>query len=59
MLKTIFEICTPREDVLKTGALSEADFAADPAQVLKGDSRCLRVSFASFRSWLSAYPANR
>ncbi|MCP4699858.1 MAG: hypothetical protein GY862_23850, partial [Gammaproteobacteria bacterium] len=37
-MKTIFDICTPRKDVLKKGALAEADFAADLAQVLKGNA---------------------
>ena len=32
---TIFETCRPREDVLK-GAITEADFAADLAQVIMG-----------------------
>ena len=32
---TIFDICQPREDVLK-GAIAEADFAADLAQVIVG-----------------------
>jgi hypothetical protein len=36
-LPTIFDICTPRRDVLK-GAISESDFAADLAQVLRGDA---------------------
>ncbi len=35
MTPTIFDLCTPRPDVLK-GALTEADFAADLAQVLRG-----------------------
>ena len=34
-LPSLFEICYPREDVLQ-GTLTEADFAADLAQVLKG-----------------------
>ena len=33
---TIFETCRPREDVLK-GAVAEADFAADLAQVIVGE----------------------
>jgi hypothetical protein len=33
----MFEICTPRDDVLK-GTIAESDFAADLAQVLKGDA---------------------
>lgn len=33
MTYRIFDICTPRPDVLK-GTLQEADFAADLAQVL-------------------------
>ncbi len=36
-LPTIFDICTPRQDVLK-GTISESDFAADLAQVLRGDA---------------------
>ena len=34
-IPTIFETCRPREDVLK-GAITEADFAADLAQVIVG-----------------------
>ena len=33
---TIFEACSPRDDVLK-GAITEADFAADLAQVIVGE----------------------
>lgn len=36
MAQTIFDLCTPRSDVLK-GALTEADFAADLAQVLRNE----------------------
>jgi hypothetical protein len=36
MIPTIFDLCNPRADVLK-GALTEADFAADLAQVLRGE----------------------
>ena len=36
-LPTIFEICRPRADVLR-GAITEADFAADLAQVIKGSA---------------------
>jgi len=32
---TIFDLCTPREDVL-TGTITEADFAADLAQIIRG-----------------------
>jgi len=35
-LPTIFDVCTPRDDVL-TGSISESDFAADLAQVVRGD----------------------
>ncbi len=35
-MKTIFDLCTPRTDVLGTGAIKESDFAADLAQVLNG-----------------------
>lgn len=34
-LPTIFDICRPRPDVLD-GAVADADFAADLAQVLTG-----------------------
>ena len=34
-IPTIFETCRPRSDVLK-GAIAEADFAADLAQVITG-----------------------
>lgn len=36
-LPSLFEICTPRQDVL-SGAITESDFAADLAQVLRGDA---------------------
>ena len=36
-LPTIFEICRPRADVLR-GAITEANFAADLAQVIKGSA---------------------
>lgn len=37
MLPKLYEICTPREDVLK-GAVRETEFAADLAQVIRGDA---------------------
>jgi predicted AAA+ superfamily ATPase len=36
-LQTIFDLCVPRQDVLQ-GTISESDFAADLAQVLRGDA---------------------
>jgi predicted AAA+ superfamily ATPase len=36
-MKNLFDLCTPREDVLK-GTARESDFAADLAQVLNGDA---------------------
>jgi hypothetical protein len=36
-LPTIFDLCEPRRDVLQ-GTISESDFAADLAQVLRGDA---------------------
>src|SRR5690242_347675 len=36
-LPSIFSVCTPRPDVL-SGALTEADFAADLAQVLRNEA---------------------
>jgi predicted AAA+ superfamily ATPase len=34
-LKTIFDLCEPRNDVVK-GDIAKSDFAADLAQVIKG-----------------------
>ena len=36
-LPTIFDLCEPREDILR-GTITEADFAADLAQVLRGEA---------------------
>jgi hypothetical protein len=36
-LPTLFDICIPRKDVLE-GKIAESDFAADLAQVLRGDA---------------------
>lgn len=36
-IPTMFDVCTPREDVLR-GAIAESDFAADLAQVLRGEN---------------------
>ena len=36
-LPTIFETCTPRQDVL-SGTISDSDFAANLARVLRGDA---------------------
>jgi predicted AAA+ superfamily ATPase len=36
-LPTIFDLCEPRQDVLQ-GTITESDFAADLAQVLRGDA---------------------
>ena len=36
MLASLFDICTPRKDVL--GGIAESDFAADLAQVLRGSA---------------------
>ena len=36
-LPTIFDLCQPQQDVLD-GAITESDFAADLAQVLRGDA---------------------
>ena len=36
-MKTLFDICTPREDIL-SGSMRESDFAADLAEVIAGDS---------------------
>ncbi len=34
-MKTLFEICVPRSDIL-SGNIRESDFAADLAQVING-----------------------
>ena len=36
-MRSLFEICTPRDDVL-SGSVQEADFAADLAMVLRGEA---------------------
>ena len=36
-LPRVFDVCTPRSDVLK-GAITESDFAADLAQVIRGSA---------------------
>ena len=36
-MKSIFELCEPRDDV-KTGGIRESEFAADLAQVLRGEA---------------------
>jgi len=36
-MKTIFDLCTPREDILK-GQVVESDYAADLAQVIRGEA---------------------
>ncbi len=36
-LPTLFELCVPRPDV-QQGAIAESDFAADLAQVLRGEA---------------------
>jgi len=36
-LPTLFDLCEPRPDVL-AGNISESDFAADLAQILRGDA---------------------
>jgi hypothetical protein len=52
-LPTIFETCRPRPDVLK-GALAEADFAADLAQVIAG--RGPREYLDPVRFFANTYP---
>lgn len=36
-LPTIFEVCEPRDDVIR-GAIQESDFAADLEQVITGEA---------------------
>jgi len=42
-LKTIFDLCEPRKDVVR-GEIAGSDFAADLAQVIKGTARNLMAS---------------
>ncbi|MEQ1897466.1 MAG: DUF499 domain-containing protein [Vicinamibacterales bacterium] len=46
-MRTLFELCTPREDVLK-GAIKESEFAADLAQVLRGQGPVEYLDPATF-----------
>ena len=50
---TIFETCQPREDVL-SGKISEADFAADLAQVINGKGNVEYLDAARF--FANTYP---
>ena len=50
---TIFETCRPRADVL-AGALTEADFAADLAQVILGEGNAEYLDSAGF--FANSYP---
>lgn len=52
-MKTIFDICTPREDV-RTGVIKESDFAADLAQVLNGTAPPQYADAATF--FANTYP---
>lgn len=52
-LSSIFDLCVPREDVLK-GAVTEADFAADLAQVIRGKGPDEYVKSAPF--FANTYP---
>ena len=53
MTKTIFETCRPRSDVL-AGAVAEADFAADLAQVIRGKAAPEYADAARF--FANTYP---
>lgn len=46
-MRNVFDICTPRPDVL-TGSIRESDFAADLAQVLRGQAPTEYQDPASF-----------
>ena len=52
-IPTIFETCRPRADVLK-GAITEADFAADLAQVVIGTGNAEYLDPARF--FANTYP---
>ena len=49
-IPTIFETCRPRADVLK-GAITEADFAADLAQVIVGKGNEEYLDPGRFYTW--------
>lgn len=52
-MKTVSEICQPREDV-RTGVIKESDFAADLAQVLNGTAPAQYADSATF--FANTYP---
>ena len=60
MVKTIFEICKPREDVLK-GTSSESDFAADLSRVIRAceSSTCDSSAYDSGDGTLPEYSDSR
>jgi hypothetical protein len=54
-MQTIFDICVPRDDVLK-GAISEADFAADLAQVIRGSKEAPEEYRVASKFFANTYP---
>lgn len=48
-MRTIFDLCTPRDDVLR-GSVQESDFAADLAKVLRRDAPAEYLDPATFFS---------
>lgn len=54
-MRSLFEICTPRDDVLR-GSVQEADFAADLAKVLRGEAPKVYGDAATFFS--NTHPTN-
>jgi hypothetical protein len=54
-MRSLFEICTPRDDVLR-GDVQEADFAADLAKVLRGEAPKVYGDAATF--FANTHPTN-
>lgn len=52
-LPTVFDLCRPRQDVL-AGTITESDFAADLAQVIRGTAP--KEYAESFRFFATTYP---
>lgn len=54
-MDTIFDLCVPRDDVLK-GAISEADFAADLALVVRGSKEAPEEYRVASKFFANTYP---
>jgi len=54
-MQTIFDLCVPRDDVLK-GSISEADFAADLAMVVRGSKEAPEEYRVASKFFANTYP---